>query len=65
MNLVIHDLKKEEWDTVRDDYADCIVISDQGTIRPCTGCFGCWNRDPGRYIRAYVMYAFFCGKTAS
>lgn len=50
MNLLIHDLPLEEWEKIADDYKDCTVISDNGTIRPCAGCFGCWNRDPGRCV---------------
>ena len=50
MNLIIHDLKKEEWEEISKDYPDWEVVSDQGTIKPCVGCFGCWNKDPGRCV---------------
>ncbi len=47
MKLVIHDLDKDLWDRLKDGFKDCTAVSDNGTIRPCTGCFGCWNRTPG------------------
>ena len=47
MNLVIHDLPPEDWARIEADYAGWTVVSDRGTIRPCTGCFACWNRTPG------------------
>lgn len=50
MNLVIHDLTANEWETVCKDYEGWNVISDQGTIKPCIGCFSCWNRTPGQCV---------------
>lgn len=47
MNLVIHDLKPEEWEAYAPHYAGCTVVSQDGPIRPCVGCFACWNRTPG------------------
>ncbi len=47
MKLVIHDLNKEEWNNIAADYGECEVISDDGTINSCVGCFGCWLRTPG------------------
>ena len=44
MKLVIHDLTAEEWEKVKQDYEGDQIISDSGTIRPCVGCFGCWNK---------------------
>lgn len=48
MNLLIHDLSQEEWDKTGFSQEGWHIISDQGTIHPCTGCFSCWNRDPGK-----------------
>lgn len=48
MKLLIHDLGPDKWDAVRGEYADWTVISDNGAMHPCVGCFGCWSRDPGR-----------------
>ncbi len=48
MKLVIHDLTAEEWEGIKAEYAGDRVVSDLGTIRPCIGCFACWNRTPGQ-----------------
>ena len=51
MKLVIHDLTKEEWDRQALEYGECTVVSADGRkISPCAGCFGCWDKDPGRCV---------------
>ena len=50
MNLVIHDLEPAAWETRRAEYDGWEVISDNGTIRPCTGCFCCWHKTPGQCV---------------
>ncbi len=51
MNLVIHDLPIEEWNKISHNYAkNWQIVSDDGFIRPCIGCFGCWDKDPGKCI---------------
>lgn len=48
MKIIIHDLEQQEFaaQTSLSD-SDNIVISDNGTIRECIGCFGCWIKTPG------------------
>ena len=50
MNLLIHDLNEAEWNKVAQDYQGWEVISDDGSIRPCVGCFGCWTKTPGECV---------------
>ena len=50
MGLVIHDLTADEWKNTEQDYEGWTVISETDMIQPCVGCFGCWNRDPGRCV---------------
>ena len=50
MNLLIHDLNEEEWKEISADYSGWEIISDNGTIKPCVGCFGCWVKEPGECV---------------
>ncbi len=47
MKLLITDLTEEE---LGDSYSDHEIISDNGRIRPCMGCFGCWIKKPGECV---------------
>lgn len=50
MNLLIHDLNEEEWSKVSPNYEGWEIISDNKTIKPCIGCFGCWIKEPGECV---------------
>lgn len=50
MNLVIHDLNGSEWSKIENEYSGWKVISDEGSIKPCVGCFGCWVKTPGQCL---------------
>ena len=48
MNLLIHDLSDNEWNEMASDYEGWEIISDNGRIRSCAGCFNCWLKTPGK-----------------
>jgi len=50
LNLLIHDLSDEEWGEVSDNYEGWKIIADEGNIKPCVGCFGCWVKEPGQCV---------------
>ncbi len=50
MNLVIHDLSEKEWNKISADYEGWKVVSDNGPISPCIGCFCCWRKTPGECV---------------
>ena len=50
MRLLIHDLNDEEWKEIAGEYEGWKIISDNGTIKPCVGCFGCWVKEPGQCV---------------
>lgn len=46
--LVIHDLPAGAMPAVKDE--NIIEICDDGSIKSCIGCFGCWLKTPGKCI---------------
>ena len=48
MKLIIHDLTAQEFEDLEIHIgSDMHIISDNGTIKQCIGCFGCWIKTPG------------------
>lgn len=50
MRLVITDLKEEEAKKLFKSTDDIKFITDNGTIKTCVGCFGCWVKTPGQCV---------------
>lgn len=51
MYTIIHDLKDEIFEEIFPELKNNVtIISDNGKITPCTGCFGCWIKTPARCV---------------
>ena len=51
MNVIIHDLEKEQFEQLFPDIKEDVhIVHDNGTIRSCIGCFGCWIKTPGQCV---------------
>lgn len=51
MRLLIHDLKTDDFQKLFPNLSsDTMVISDNGTIHHCIGCFGCWIKTPAACV---------------
>ena len=51
MKLFLHDLPEDDFERLLPNPpAGCKIISDDGSIHPCPGCFGCWIKTPGACV---------------
>ncbi len=50
MRLILHDLTPGQQQEIIPEKADTLLISDDGSIRPCIGCFGCWVKTPAQCV---------------
>lgn len=54
MKLIIHDGNMEYETRIREAFLkpgeQAEIVTDQGTIKNCIGCFGCWIKTPGRCV---------------
>lgn len=51
MNVIIHDLDAEQFKRLPFATEETTtVIADDGHIKHCIGCFGCWLKTPGQCI---------------
>ncbi len=51
MNVIIHDLSTKESETLFTGLkSETKLISNNGQIKNCIGCFGCWIKTPGKCI---------------
>jgi multimeric flavodoxin WrbA len=45
--MIIHDHSQQDFEAIGIRAGSDIVVSDNGTIKNCIGCFGCWVKTPG------------------
>lgn len=51
MKLIIHDLGSKDFQKIfPNPLDDTMIISDDGTIHHCIGCFGCWVKTPATCV---------------
>lgn len=51
MKLLIHDLETKDFEKLYPNSLDeTMIISNDGTIHHCIGCFGCWVKTPAACV---------------
>lgn len=50
MKLLIHDYSPEEQPRIPESHQGWTILSDNGKIRPCIGCFNCWTGGTGQCV---------------
>lgn len=65
MRTVICDLSVEEWAKFGEMPSDVEIILNNGNMKKCIGCFGCWVKTPGQCVLAdaYQKLGELYGKT--